>query len=130
MKKYNVGVIGYGWVSGAHIAAISATAQGRVTAIYSSRPQDDAALSAKHGGATRLAVDKHRWSRLSMKMLDSGDVSDHPYQLQFQTFFDAIDRDEEMPLTSLGEALASHRVVLAADLSAREGRTVRLAGLL
>ena len=46
MKKYNVGIIGYGWVSGAHIAAINATSLAQVTAIYSSRPQDAAALSA------------------------------------------------------------------------------------
>ena len=26
-----------------------------------------------------------------MKMLDSGDVADHPYQTQFQAFFDALD---------------------------------------
>ena len=31
-----------------------------------------------------------------------------------------------MPLTSLDEAMKSHRAVLAADLSAREGRTVKL----
>ena len=42
MKKYNVGIIGYGWVSGAHIAAINGTSQAQVTAVYSSRPQDPA----------------------------------------------------------------------------------------
>ena len=26
-----------------------------------------------------------------MRMLDSGDVADHPYQTQFQAFFDALD---------------------------------------
>ena len=31
MKKYNVGVIGYGWVAGAHIAAINATPHAQVT---------------------------------------------------------------------------------------------------
>ena len=31
MKKYNVGIIGYGWVSGAHIAAINATSLAQVT---------------------------------------------------------------------------------------------------
>ena len=36
-----------------------------------------------------------------MKMLDSGDVSDHPYQTQFEAFFNALDKDDEMPLTSL-----------------------------
>ena len=61
-----------------------------------------------------------------MKMLDSGDVSDHPYQTQFEAFFTALDSDQPMPLTSLPESLASHRVVLAADLSAELGREVKL----
>ena len=64
-----------------------------------------------------------------MKLLDSGDVSDHPYQTQFQAFFDALDAGREMPLTSLDAAMKSHRAVLAADLSARENRTVQLAEL-
>ena len=57
MKKYNVGIIGYGWVSGAHIAAINATSLAQVTAIYSSRPQDAAALSAQHGGKITCYTD-------------------------------------------------------------------------
>ena len=57
MKKYNVGIIGYGWVSGAHIAAINATAQAQVMAVYSSRPQDAAALSAQHGGKITCYTD-------------------------------------------------------------------------
>lgn len=76
--------------------------------------------------STKLAVDKHKWSELSMKLLDSGDVSDHPYQTQFQAFFDAVEAGREMPLTSLADALRSHRVCLAADLSVREQRTVAL----
>ncbi|MSU65390.1 MAG: Gfo/Idh/MocA family oxidoreductase [Opitutus sp.] len=79
--------------------------------------------------SNRLAVDKHRWSELSMKLLDSGDVSDHPYQMQFQAFFDALEKGDEMPLTSLEAAMPSHMAVLAADLSARENRPVRLAEL-
>ena len=50
MKKYNVGIIGYGWVATAHIPAINASPLAQVTAIYSSRPLDSAELSAKHGG--------------------------------------------------------------------------------
>ena len=71
-------------------------------------------------------LNKHAWSTLSMKMLDSGDVSDHPYQSQFDAFFAALDRGEDMPLTSLAESIKSHRVVLAADLSAELGREVKL----
>lgn len=74
-------------------------------------------------------LNKHAWSNLSMKLLDSGDVSDHPYQTQFESFFTALDRGEEMPLTSLKEAMKSHYAVLAADKSAAEGREVKLSEL-
>ena len=77
--------------------------------------------SMKLGG-----LNKHAWSNLSMKMLDSGDVSDHPYPTQFQAFFDALDAGKEMPLTSFADALASHRVIFAADKSAATGRAVKL----
>ena len=53
-KRYNVGVIGYGWAATAHIAAINATSQGRVAAVWSSRPLDSAELSARHGGSIRV----------------------------------------------------------------------------
>jgi predicted dehydrogenase len=75
--------------------------------------------------SNKLGTNKHKWSELSMKMLDSGDVSDHPYLSQFQAFFDSVDAGKEMPLTSLETSMKSHRAVLAADLSAREKRTVQ-----
>lgn len=56
-----------------------------------------------------------------MKMLDSGDVSDHPYQAQFQAFFDALDQGTDMPLTSFPEAKKSFDVIFAADQSAAQG---------
>jgi UDP-N-acetyl-2-amino-2-deoxyglucuronate dehydrogenase len=80
--------------------------------------------SQKLAGLNRAA-----WSELSMRMLDSGDVADHPYQTQFQAFFDALDRDEEMPLTSFADAFATHRVIAAADRSAAERRPVRIADI-
>lgn len=63
-------------------------------------------------------LNKGKWSELSMKMLDSGDVSDHPYQTQFDAFFVALQRGEEMPLTSLAPALRTHAIIFAADKSA------------
>jgi len=63
-------------------------------------------------------LDKHRWSELAMKLLDSGDVSDHPYQTQFEAFFNALDQGIEMPLTSLAHAMRTHEVIFAADTSA------------
>jgi predicted dehydrogenase len=68
--------------------------------------------------STRLGgLDKGKWSELSMKMLDSGDVSDHPYQKQFEAFFHALDQGKEMPLTSLADALHTHEIIFKADRS-------------
>ena len=74
---------------------------------------DNKFFSTQLGG-----LNKGRWSELSMNLLDSGDVSDHPYQTQFEAFFNALARDEEMPLTSLAHALRTHEVIFAADQSA------------
>jgi predicted dehydrogenase len=76
--------------------------------------------------SAKLNTDKGKWSQLAMKMLDSGDVSDHPYTTQFQAFFDAVEAGKEMPLTSLAHALISHRVIFAADEASRTGKAVKL----
>ena len=112
MKKYNVGFVGCGWVATAHIPAFIATPLGQVTAVCSSRRLDAAA-----------------WRDLAMKLVDSGDVSDHPYQAQFAAFFQALDQGNAMPLTSLNDAVISHEAVFAADHSARLGRPVKISEL-
>jgi UDP-N-acetyl-2-amino-2-deoxyglucuronate dehydrogenase len=72
-------------------------------------------------------MNKNRWSQLSYGLVDSGNVHDHPYQTQFDAFFAALDRGEEMPLSNLRECVKTHEVIFAADLSAAEGRAVKLA---
>lgn len=74
----------------------------------------------------KLGTDKNSWSTLAMKMLDSGDVTDHPYQMQFAKFFESIEKGVEMPLTSLGDAMKTHEIIFAADQSAATGKPVRL----
>ena len=74
---------------------------------------DNKLYSTQLGG-----LDRQRWSELAMNMLDSGDASDHPYQAQFQAFFDALDQNQDMPLTSLAHALRTHEIIFAADTSA------------
>jgi UDP-N-acetyl-2-amino-2-deoxyglucuronate dehydrogenase len=83
-------------------------------------------LDDKFHSQKLAGLDRSTWSQLSMKMLDSGDVSDHPYQTQFQTFFDALDAGRDMPLTSFNEAFVTHRVIAAADKSATERRPVKI----
>ena len=71
---------------------------------------DNKFYSTKMGG-----LNKGKWSELSMKMLDSGDVSDHPYQTQFEAFFRALEKGTEMPLTSLADAMHTHEVIFKSD---------------
>lgn len=71
--------------------------------------------------SNKLKSDKKEWGQLSMQMLDSGDVSDHPYETQFQAFFDALDEGKDMPLTSFPESLRSFEVIFASDKSAEQG---------
>jgi len=71
-------------------------------------------------------LSRHHWSELSFKPVDSGDVTDHPYQTQFDRFFESLERGEDMPLTGLKEAVMTHEVLFAADRSHRLGRPVKL----
>jgi predicted dehydrogenase len=78
--------------------------------------------------STRLpGLRKDRWSTLETSLVDSGDVHDHPYRPQFQAFVDSAAGGRPMPRTDFETAYETHRVVYAADRSARERRTVRLA---
>lgn len=76
--------------------------------------------------STKLALRDKKWTELPMALADSGDVADHPYQAQFQAFFDALDKGEEMPLTNFDAAFQTFRVLFACDKSVAEGRTVKL----
>lgn len=87
---------------------------------------DGSLLDNRFHSAKFQGLDKSKWSELSMKLLDSGDVSDHPYTTQFAAFFDALRKQEEMPLTSLAHAMKTHEVMFAADRSAELGRPVKL----
>lgn len=72
---------------------------------------------------------KEKWSELSTAPIDSGEVTDHPYQPQFQAFADSIRNNSVMPMTDFDTAFETHRVVFAADMSSAEGRPVKLSEL-
>ncbi len=83
-------------------------------------------LDSKFHSTKIEGLNKNRWSELSLKLCDSGDVTDHPYENQFAAFFQALDAGREMPLTSLKDAARTHEVIFAADRSAATGRPVRV----
>jgi UDP-N-acetyl-2-amino-2-deoxyglucuronate dehydrogenase len=73
---------------------------------------------------------KDRWSDLNIPLVDSGNVADHPYQKQFEAFFNALAEEKPMSLTNLDDACRTFEVVFACDRSAAEdGRTVKLSEL-
>ena len=87
-------------------------------------------LDNKIYSAKLKGMDKSKWSNLETSLIDSGDVSDHPYEPQFQAFIDSIGKNEPMPLTDFDTAFETHRVVFAADQSAEAGgKTVKLSEL-
>jgi predicted dehydrogenase len=78
--------------------------------------------------STRLpGLRKDRWSTLETALVESGDVHDHPYRPQFQAFVDSAAVGRPMPRTDFETAYETHRAIFAADRSARECRTVKLA---
>lgn len=85
---------------------------------------DDQFYSSKLKGTT-----KDKWSRIAAPLIDSGDVDDHPYEPQFQSFVDSIGKGIEMELTDFKTAFYSHKVAFAADISAKSGRPVKLSEL-
>ena len=49
MSQLNVGIVGLGWVAGAHIATFNKIPGAKVTAVCSRRELDEAAISAQYG---------------------------------------------------------------------------------
>src|SRR5476649_748432 len=70
MKKYNVGIIGYGWAAGAHIESINKTPHAQVTAVFSTRKLDDKELSAKHGTPVKSFTDFDKFLASDIQVVD------------------------------------------------------------
>ncbi len=65
------------------------------------------------------------WAKLDVELIDSGDVSNHPYLEQFTHFAECIEKGVE-PSNNMESAFETHRVIFAADKSAELGRPVKL----
>lgn len=86
-------------------------------------------LDDKFYSSRLQGTSKDRWSQLGVPLVDSGDVDDHTYLPQFQSFVESIGRGEPMELTNFEEAMASHKVTYAADRSAESGESVNLSDM-
>jgi predicted dehydrogenase len=87
---------------------------------------DGAIVDGRFWSTHVAGLDPNEWSDLGIKLETSADVIHHPYAQLFRAFFNALDEDTEMPLTSLTEASKAFELVFAADLSAELGRPIRM----
>ncbi|MDP3000013.1 MAG: Gfo/Idh/MocA family oxidoreductase [Bryobacterales bacterium] len=65
------------------------------------------------------------WATVPTVLTDSGDVSHHPFQLEVDHFVECILTNTESH-ASVADTVKTHEICLAADLSAAQGRPVRL----
>lgn len=65
------------------------------------------------------------WVEIPTILPDSGDVTHHPFTQEAAHLVDCIRSNQESHV-NVGDAYKSHEICFAADLSAREGRPVRL----
>ncbi len=100
MNSYNVGIIGYGWVAGAHITALQAT--GRAPNLH---PEfgalDGSELSAQHEGAVRVFQD--------LKFLAQPDLGD------LGQFLPAGPRQPGRSVAQAGKRLILNQIALNRD---------------
>lgn len=83
-----------------------------------------------HSNSVHGEKSRGEWKQLPFAPVDSGDVTDHPYRTQFDCFFESVERGQDMPLTGLAEAVRTHEVLFAADLSWKERRPVKMEEIL
>ena len=80
--------------------------------------RDNQFFSAKLGGQKGMAT-------IPTIMLDSGDVTHHPYDDEINELIDCIRESRAHPV-DLEWAARTHEVIFAADLAAAEGRVVKM----
>lgn len=65
------------------------------------------------------------WVKLPVVKPDSPDVTHHPFPEELAYFVDCVATDVE-PMTGIDDAYKTHEICLAAEISAAQGRAVRL----
>ncbi|HUU26268.1 MAG TPA: Gfo/Idh/MocA family oxidoreductase [archaeon] len=78
MSKYKVGIVGFGWVAGAHLKSFTELPGYQPVAIMSRRKLDPAAIKAKYGVDVKIYNDYNKF--LKDKEIDIVDIcTPHPY---------------------------------------------------
>jgi len=68
---------------------------------------------------------QNAWAPIPTILPDSGDVSHHPFQQEVDHFIDCIQNNKESH-ANVADTYNTHEICLAADISALEGKPVRL----
>lgn len=65
------------------------------------------------------------WAQFPTILPDTPEVAHHPFQTEIDHLVDCI-REDGTPLVDVADAVKTHEIMFGAELSAREGRPVRL----
>ena len=81
MREYRVGIVGMGWVAGAHLETFKSVKGAKVTAVCSRRKLDPAALEKQYGVPLKAYTDYD--SMLADPEIDIIDIcTPHPFHAQ------------------------------------------------
>src|SRR6185295_14320284 len=81
MREFRVGIVGLGWVAGAHIETCKSVKGAKVTAVCSRRTLDPAALEKQYGVPLKAYTDYDRM--LADPDIDVIDIcTPHPYHAE------------------------------------------------
>lgn len=127
-RKLGVGVLGTGWVSGEHIKAFQQNPHTEVTALLS-RDRSRAEAKAREFNLghcrTKRWPGQTSWATVPAILPDTAEVSHHPFAGQMNHFVECILLDRESHC-NVADAVKTHEICLAAEISTREGRPVYL----
>lgn len=65
------------------------------------------------------------WAQFPTILPDTPEVTHHPFQGEMDHFIDCI-REDRTPLVDIKDAVKTHEIMFGAEISAREGRPVKL----
>ena len=112
-------------LAGGAIAKVSACVEAYTPYVFNVELLGDMGSIRNEKLYTRKLPGQRSWATVPANMPDSGDVSHHPFQGEIDHFLECIVNDVESPL-NLESGVKTTEVCLAADISAAEGRPVRL----
>lgn len=111
--------------AGGAMAKVSVSLEARMPYLFNVELLGDKGAIRNDRLFTTAFPGQNDWAAVPCIKPDSGDVTHHPFRQEVDHFIECIERDVESHC-NIADTVKTHEICLAADLSAAEGRPVRL----